>query len=459
MKKIISAIMIITITLTLCPSFAAEGEVTYQYGKIIKSAIVTLGVDADVLQVKIAGTDGVETIYTSKGQIKINGQAYDIFDMGEDLIPLIPERAIAKFALNTDGILTAIVYEDALQTYSAVTYDTETKTFSGLDSATASLPVFYSYNDLNLPPYLDGNHKYDIEVYDYAINITDMTAIKEEQTIKFTNVFSGITPVFLQAIGLECEATIEDCIVKGQLYNSDGNLLSETETEGTRNPLEFYTLPNTDASYTLKFWLEDESGNTISPVYEKNCETKAASVLYGKIIKTAIVTSGVDSNVLQVKIADANGMETIYTCDSAVKLNNTIYQNAYDLQTAIENLQVEIGADKFVKFAIGNDRLSILKSSETDIAQDYVLYDCENNILNVDVSISKYTQSSLSGTVYVGVFDEYGNLKGIATEPFTLTDSFDIVIDVTIDKYSYCERDYVQTFVWGDNMIPLCNPY
>ncbi len=349
-KKIFGVFMMLLLFAGI--HFTANAQTEFVYGNIVEKAIST-GI-SQKLQLLVADKNGVETIYTCNSRIRINGTAYrSASDAGAE----IPDGVYVKMAVE-DGAVTIINYGSSCDTFQNVSYNERTNSFNGIKNRKSGLPIYCIYNDVFVPSYPDENHYYDIEVYDYAICITDVRSKDGKEVIKLIETGSGIVSGFLQCIRIYCE-TESDCeyVLKAEAYNSCGVLVSQNNITG-QNQYEIYleSIENKTETYTLRFWLEDFDGNPVSSVYTKKHKVEAADIYYGYILQKEISESSL-TEALQIQTVNTEGKEEVYTFASRAFVNGIRYNDFSELAEALPT-------DVFAKFAVENGEIRRLVYNE-----------------------------------------------------------------------------------------------
>lgn len=96
-----------------------------------------------------------------------------------------------------------------------------------------------------------------------------------------------------------------------------------------------------------------------------------------------------------------------------------------------------------------DDRISNLHGTTGLQAVDGVTYNMDNN--NLNVKVGNTTEESISGCVYVAVYDGNKLVEVKKTEPVTLNQGFTKNIDLTLQEYD--ANKTVKVFVWNE-MVP-----
>lgn len=413
------------------------------YGKILDSGLSQIGFSGDVAMLKIADFQGTEYIYSLSESTAINSVTYN--DANE-MLNVIKIGSYAAFSAS-DDIISVINFDDTPEVYENVTYNTSGEVFESLPLGAKGLPVFYTYNGEQCMAHLDSNHKYTVELYDYAVSITDMTASDTVNTIKYINIGGSIDEYFNGIISVYCETDCGDAYLHGEFYDDNMKCLGTEKVHFTGDAeLVFGSFPNRYAVYTVKFQLKDENNNILSPVYVKSYAFNPISAMYGKIVAKG-VSSGF-SQVLMVKITDASGNSVTYDCDSKMLINGEKYNNLDDLGNAIAD-------NSFVKYAVDSSGV-ITVMNINKLEHSISSFEHDGKDLGVDVYIYHNGDEEVNGSIYASVYNKHGKLKGIYKHGVKFDGPSDASVSMYIRDYVYEDGDYIKTFVWDENSSPLC---
>ncbi|MBR2169294.1 MAG: hypothetical protein IJ952_02845 [Alistipes sp.] len=255
---------------------------------------------------------GKETIYKCANKVYVNGVRYSAKEV---LNGALPVGVHTQFIVNDIGKIYIIVFDETAEIYEKVSYNAKTKSFTGV-MLESGIPVYYQGGVS--PAYLDENHLYNLEVYDYGINITDYHAKNNKETIWDIDFSSGFDADFKQHIDVFCN-TAADSFLVGQLYSGENQLVQEqTGTDG--EGLIFSDLPNETAEYTIKLWLEDAEGNMLSYVYILPYKTEKSTVFYAQAAVSAISNGAFGEDVLQIKMFMPVHIGFVLPCRALMRL-------------------------------------------------------------------------------------------------------------------------------------------
>ena len=360
-KRLFSLVLALTLFVSLFLNVKAD--VQFLYGNVVEKAINSSGFSQEFM-LKIADTNGDETVYNCASRVLVNGVSYRLDD---SLLNAIPDNAFVKMAVE-DNLVKVLNFDTETKTYNNVSYHPKRKTFDVLNSKEANLPVYYTYNGNFVPACADENHLYDIEVNRYAVHITEMRSKTGKGIIGYIRTSAEIDRNFNQYVCLECETRISgDNILKGEIYDANSNLVFSSESECSDfGELELHQLENADKTYTIKLWLEDRDKNVLSNVYELEYNTKKIDVKYVYIEETNI-SDGINQ-LLMIKTVDPDGTQKVYNCESYALINGRRYRDVYD-QTSAVNTGV------FAKIAVSDGVVKALEFGTDFTPYENVSYD------------------------------------------------------------------------------------
>ncbi len=353
--------MILVLLLICCGAVCAESAVEFFHCNIIEKRISDGGFNDSVL-LKTADENGIVSTYYCAKRIRINGTSYR---EAEDIFYAVSVNSFAKIAVQ-DGVITVLNFDDSSVSYQNVAYQGNRRSFHILNSKQANLPVYYQYNGEFVSAHLDENHLYDIEVYDYAICVTDMKSKTDAAVLDYIDIGSAIGSDFRQHINVYCESEAPgNGILSGELYDKRGALL-ETQ-KSADGEFSFGNLANEQKTYLVKLWLEDENGNKISSDYEKLYTVEPADICYGFILKKGVASGSITEHV-ELKTNRPDGSVATYDCAERVRINGTGYRNAEDIYNAVET-------GTYVKMAVENGVVAVLDFDTASSAFGDAVYD------------------------------------------------------------------------------------
>ncbi|MBQ3573893.1 MAG: hypothetical protein IJA16_04780, partial [Clostridia bacterium] len=318
----------------------------------------------EVVQLKTVNPDGIEKTYSFASKVRINGSNYRNV---QDIYDAVEENSFAKMAVE-DGVITVLNFGSSSENYENVQYKEKKRCFHTLNSKQSNLPIYYRYNGDFVPPHLDENHYYDIDVYDYAICINQMKSKTENAVIDYIDIGSKIGGDFTQSINIYCESKTQDgSILKGELYDESNRLIREVE--GEHGELSFGGLENESKAYVIKLWLEDSEGNEISCKYIKEYKLDKVEVKNTFVSRKRIGISAF-GEVAMIKAVDADGTEKTYNFAEKVRINGSNYRNAQDIYDAVEE-------NSFAKMTVENGVITVLNFGSSSENYENAEYDSE----------------------------------------------------------------------------------
>jgi len=451
-KRFFALIMILCLTIIFKLPCYASGTEEFLYGKIIRTVLSDMDWTEDELLIKISDINGKETIYTCAQPLKVNGAIYS--DLGSLENMLLPDLFV-RFVVE-DEVITMIDFDGSAISYNNLAYNVASKTFASLDESTSLLPVYYSYQNEFVPAYLDENHLYSIELYDYAINIVQMMAKDKPETIENIEITSSMNSDYTQTIEASCYTTSENSILYAQLYDDKMTFIEEKSADIDAD-IEFNNLPNIDAGYIIRFWMEDESEVVVSNVYEKQYQTEKVEVLYGKI--TAIGDTNIWVDELYIQI-DINGIKTTYICTRQTKVNGVRYSD-------LEELGESIPQNSFVRFVVEDGVITMLNIDKPYYRiKSITIKDTSKNPLPTITGSSLYATVSIKNVsankdallmlVLCSDTDDFKGVQYARIEDKPVGSDFEL--DVLIDNSSG-DVAKLKAFCWESfsSMIPMSN--
>lgn len=418
------------------------------YGYIV-NALPVSDINGTHLEVLIRHSDQSETIYKINSSISINGNSCKPWLNESIWTPLIGN--LIKAAVS-EGCLQAIYYETTPKEVTDAEYNSVLKQFANIDNA---LPVFYEYGEYL--PYLDENHTYTLDVYSYAVNITDMTAKNGWKTIFHVDLYQSVQNDFLLSLGGSFEADTTTAIVKTRLCDTNGNTLQEMEENvyDTYGYIGFRALPNQNKNYTVSFWLEDAEGKRISLLYTFKYAMDAVPVYTGYMDATAIV-SDINGEGIEFRITNPQDGDRVFRCAYKFYLNGIsfriTYSNVEMLKDSIQQLtQIECMCDE-------NGNVSVIRSAvmhrpgKDCRVSDAVVY---KDSFEAEVQFEE-TYTGTSALVLIALYDENSKMTGWTFETVEVPadKSESVSVSAPIDASERYKNGKV--FLW-ESMLGPCS--
>lgn len=348
-KRIVSLILslsVITGAVLMCPASAAAEE--YLYGYITGIDLSYDEYDNDVLMVRVLDGDTNQKAYIIDNSAIVNGKNFKDIVWFEDVNP---ERTYARFKINSSNKITELDYDAAeLKSYREVEYDTIKKKFNenGIDG---NLPVYYRIDNHFVPLYLDENHVYDIDTYKYAVVVTKMSAKDGLDTITELYIERRTEADFKKQICISGFMSYDgEAVLCAEIYDSNKKIASGSSYISYEDGGNCFLggLPNTDAVYTIKLWLERDD-ERVSPICVKEVQMTQTPVLYGEIIKSEISEDTFSENQsLALQIQDNSGNKISYFCSDIMCFNGKRYRR-------LEDLENDIPLNSFAKYTLNED--------------------------------------------------------------------------------------------------------
>ena len=373
--------------------------------------------------------------------VSINGTNYSCStkDEMETVLAEIPLNSFAKLTIRS-GEVTSVYFDNTPESYTDVTYNTETNQFSNVPKETLSLPVYYgNFKDMTAP-YLDENHKYTIDLYDYGIHITKMTAINADQTVERMDINFAMNSNFLQNIFIYCETTDENSMIKAELYTNDCNLFRESFTPATEEAV-FIDVPNDYNNYIVKLYMTDENENKISHLYTKEIQTAPINVHYLTVINKMVLKDSWGKSTPLLLLTDSSGTEYTAECTKNCIIDGVRYSTAEDI---IANIPL----NKLYKLSENEDGKITVISQYDKMYGEFSDVACENNTLHGNIM---FFQVAEEFNLVIALYDEdvlvdvssFNEPSNVSSQSFEFT--------VEADK----EYNLKAFFINKTSMIPL----
>ena len=448
LKRSFVLFLIFGFLLLSVPASATATDTSYGYSQRV--AVMEEDWGGATLYLQVILPDSSVVVYTATASLVINGQTIsDVWEMDAT----IARNSFAKFVHADEETVSRIDFSATGQSYTGCTYATATKKFSGLNSETADLPVYYCSGTNFLAPVLDEQHTYDITVYPYGICITKMQALSSAGTIDAIEPFCAPNPAFLLDLMVDFAVTAEDSNLKAELYSATGTLLQEKSIDYVEetDTVIFDRLPNTATTYIIKAWLVKGDGTT-SSVYQKTYTTEPLPLVWATVTKTGVVPSGWNGEeelVFELTSSAGDIYEPI--CARKVFIDGTPY-----FKTAIDQIKelLPIGSAMQVMLTAAGE-IAVVKTLPFMPRITDIQY--QNNTLTASVWIAGDTDCNSAGTVFGGIYDSKGYLKTLATGTAALsTTNPDAIVTLTIENYTYQAGDTLKVFFWDGNHNPNC---
>ena len=246
--------------------------------------------------------------------------------------------ATTAFIVDGDEITALYISEGEGSVYTDLTYSTSDEAFDSLPNSAKKLPVYYQYKKdyetewKYYPPYLDGNHTYDVTVYDYGIVITRMTASDHPATVAAytTRVYINENMKVCLAVDMLAEGS-DIRYFSGNLsdYENDVHMYESGDMHGD-GTIIFEDIPNRDATYDVYFNLQGRYGETTSPYYFIKVEVEEIPVPTLMIQESKMVSEWSSTVIMKVKNTSTGDVSEV-TCANPVYINGERYVSAKEI--------------------------------------------------------------------------------------------------------------------------------
>lgn len=462
MKKLMHTLLSITFivifliavsTITVCAK-------DYLYGNIVETGITSGGIGAGTFQAKFCDSEGNQACYEFAETVVVNGETYYNNNYSTtnniyDLVEALPYDVFARFSC-VENKIYVLDFDATATTYNNITYNQTTGMFNirGLD--VRSLPVFYTYptmyNDSFFKPYLDENHIYTIEVYDYAVKVVDYFALNYQNTLKNIYISQGVMQDYSLSLDISCVSTESSEKLSIEIYDDNSNPIyfkTSEQTHYINNKTILLTdISNADISGTIRIKLNDDS----SPIYIVPFNIKKTPALYGTIVETGFVAGGLGPVYFAAKICDSDGNETVYNFAETVTINGeTYYNNTYASENNAYDLQQLITNDTYVEFAVINNKIKTLNYGTPFYKFNLIKTFDEKVTARISV-----INASDNLVAYIATYNGE-NLVAVTPVKFLLTDTSKNK-EINLKNVNVNDFDNAKLFVWDENLSPRCIP-
>ena len=402
-------------------------------------------------EISIFTSDGIVKHYTMDEYGWLNGHFMGSFDNLSTTLGSANSWYVAYVA---DGDkLTTLKTGKNSTNYAGLTYSG--RKFSSLPDSSKNLPVYYSVAGMAADPILNENHLYDVILYDYAIEIIDMKAKGMDATICYMEVSSQLNSKFFQDIKVEVLPYVDadGTVVKAQLLDSKGYLLEEVSQ--ATNAYDFMGItfpnrPNQDGDCRVKVWVEDASGNRISPHYTKTLSITELDITYGTVESTQVSVDQYGDPCVVLEISIPGLSEPVYvTCPLGTVVNGTEIWDEDDLQAA-----VPVGTT----IKVAGDGVGAAQIQTVTTAQAISKPVLSGTTVSAGITTVNNSGKTLTGTAYVSVYNKDHLLKKLTTQPFTIeVGKPSEPVPVEVEGITYQEGDYLKVVCMDENGVPMCD--
>ncbi len=370
--RLLCILLILSMAFTIMPVFgasasggggASSGASAYQYGVIYE--VDDYHASEGFVEVTIlfpqrdSFINEIETLSVTLDTCFNDRTYYNSMDSLYDALPVgIPIRFIAEECDNENYGLTSITdlwIDMTPTTYDPYnTYDPVTGFYAPSNSR--HLPVYWKDEGDNYvdfyPVYLDENHYYSVEAYDYGLFVRGMWAIEEEYTVDLVWLYNAPEGDFDASFTLYAypfpsnwiEPYIYSGCLKAELVDSSNKIIDTQYTEFSDEDylavLTFSDLPDQNAIYTIRTSVvQDRTSNKLlSPIY--NFAYNQREFLIGEGTVTEIVDiSSFYQDLLEITISTDDGPEWI-TCELPTWVDDVYYTEAAELESALRGKKI-----------------------------------------------------------------------------------------------------------------------
>ena len=396
----------------------------YSYGVINAKALFGTSLVPEA-KLRLYNEDGQLYEVSLDKSVSINGVDYPCSTKEEmqAVLAEIPLNSFAKIYGRNDKV-TSVLFDNTSDSYTNLTYDTETKQFSNISTEASSLPIYYGDFENITAPYLDENHKYNIDLYDYGVHITKMTAINANNTVERIDVNFAMNSNFLQNIFVYCETTDENSMIKAELYTNGGLsfkehfLFRESYAPATEE-VAFIDVPNNWNDYLIKLCMTDQNGNQVSHLYTIEIQTDLMDIQHLNVINKGVFKDSWGELIPRLLIVDSSGNENTKDCAEKCIVDGVRYSNP-------EDIIANISLNTFYKIYENEDGEIAVISQYDKIYGEFSDIVCGNNTLQGNINIFQATEqfdliiALYNGDILIDVLS-FSEPSNVASQSFEFT--------------------------------------
>lgn len=204
----------------------------------------------EIAVLEVLDTAGIQQLWLTEDSI-VNGQSSDIWI--DEIDTLLQDAKIVHYVKADDGSIASLWFAERQQptTFAAITVDNP--------EFPKDMPILYlrflddSEQTESLPPYLQSGYTYQMDVYQDAAIIRDMTYTMGSSTIK---AFDAVVFPGLYEQSIECWAEFD---TSGGQYTAqlwENGILTAEQTAAQGDTVVFEHLPAQAHTYTVRFFAE-----------------------------------------------------------------------------------------------------------------------------------------------------------------------------------------------------------
>ncbi len=402
--------------------------------------------------IEIRTADGVDKRFNLANNVWLNGHFMNRVNTLDSVLNNASSWHVAYVA-SGDEITSLKTSSLPVTQYTDATYNVSGKYFNGLHTK-EKLPIIYMIGTSMATPVLDSNHRYNLNVYEYGVEITGIKGKDKDGAITHIDAGTSLNNSFLKDVEIEIYPTgIQGGnVLKVQLLDSRGYLQQEYSYPIEGNDLQDVTipnLPNQDSEYRIKMWIENAQGERISNTYVHTVKVEETDISYGTITDA---TTGTDENgeacvILKVSIPGLDEPVTV-TCPLGTVINGVEITSEADLLELLET-------GTLVKIADDGKRPNI---QFADSVQNVTDVNVNGNSVSANINMSVKPGTTIAGTAYVGVYSKEGIIKKLTATPFTVVAGQpNDPVPVNVEGITYAQGDYLKVVCMDENSRPLCN--
>lgn len=392
----------------------------YSYGVLNAKALFGTSLVPEA-KLRLYNEDGQLYEVSLDKSVSINGVDYPCSTKEEmqAVLAEIPLNSFAKIYEKNDKV-TSILFDNIPESYTDVTYNVNLECFNNIPTEASSLPIYYGDFENITAPYLDENHKYNIDLYDYGVHITKMTAINTNNTVERMEVNFAVNSNFLQNIFVYCETTDENAMIKAELYTSDGCLLREHFAPAIEE-VAFIDVPNNWNDYLIKLYMTDQNGNQVSHLYTIEIQTDLMDIQYLNVINKGVFKDSWGELIPRLLVVDNSGNENTKDCAEKCIVDGVRYSNP-------EDIIANISLNTFYKLYENEDGEITVISQYDKIYGEFSDIVCQNSTLHGNINIFQATEQF---TLFIALYngDVLIDISSFSEPSNVVSQSFEFTVD------------------------------
>ena len=298
----------------------------------------------------------------------------------------------------------------------------------------------------------------------YDLELTDAYMDEETATVHAKVKNSGELMVNSYTVSLDDNGTNNLLTVTEPLsagdtkeieikYNKPSDFTKRTITANvSANDIEEYNLANNSAEISVG--LADISIVSVDS-YEKLPNSSVVAVVKneGDCAAENVILSlrketenGEVIDEANIGTLSAGEVKSITLEYEPIKYDNVLWY------VTVQTSSDEISAVNNIKYFVNECAVDLAETEHTILN-----YNINDKTLSVNTFVKNNTENSLSGNVYVAVYNVKNELVGVTLQPINVPSYSDTGVDLWINNYIKAPGDYIKAFLWGENQTPKCD--